>query len=107
MTAIITASRWNAICGDYKTGSPKDGTAGILRLTTDKGTVLVPADVVDRAQLFDLGPAVATPVRLAPWSGPGQARPSCWPATPRVTGALCATRTTMPTTTRCEPGIGS
>ncbi len=66
MTAVITASRWNAIHPDYKTGSPTEGTAGILRLTTDKGTVLVP----DR----DRGPAAA--VRLRP-AGRHPRRPPC------------------------------
>ena len=66
MTAVITASRWNAIDPDYKTGSPTEGTAGILRLTTDKGTVLVP----DR----DRGPAPA--VRFRP-AGRHAGRPSC------------------------------
>ncbi len=64
MTAVITASRWNAIDPNYKTGSPTAGTAGILRLTTDKGTVLVPAEVVDRRRLFAFGPLVATPGAL-------------------------------------------
>ncbi len=64
MTAVITARRWNAIAPDYKTGSPTDGTAGILRLTTDRGTVLVPAEVVDRCRLFAFGPLVATPGAL-------------------------------------------
>jgi hypothetical protein len=54
MTAVITVSRWSAIHPDYKTGSPTDGTAGILRLTTDKGTVLVPTEVegADPARLL-------------------------------------------------------
>ncbi len=60
MTAVITASRWNAIDPDYKTGSPTEGTAGILRLTTDKGTVLVPTEIVERRRLFAFGPLVAT-----------------------------------------------
>ena len=64
MTAVITASRWNAIEPNYKTGSPNEGTAGILRLTTDKGTVLVPAEVVNRNRLFAFGPLVATPGAL-------------------------------------------
>ena len=64
VTAVITASRWNAIDPDYKTGRPSDGTAGILRLTTDRGTVLVPAEIVDRHRLFALGPLVATPGAL-------------------------------------------
>ena len=64
MTAVITANRWNAIHPDYKTGSPSDGTAGILRLTTDKGSVLFPAEVVNRQRLFALGPVVATPGAL-------------------------------------------
>ena len=64
MTAVITASRWNAIHPDYKTGSPTDGSASILRLTTDRGTVLVPAEVVDRCRLFAFGPLVATPGAL-------------------------------------------
>ncbi len=64
MTAVITASRWSAIHPDYKTGCPTEGTAGILRLTTDKGTVLVPTEVVDRRRLFALGPLVATPGAL-------------------------------------------
>ena len=64
MTAVITASRWNAIDPNYKTGNPTDGTAGILRLTTDKGTVLVPAEIVDRRRLFSFGPLVATPGAL-------------------------------------------
>ena len=64
MTAVITTSRWNAIDPDYKTGSPSDGTAGILRLTTDRGSVLVPAEVVHRQRLFAFGPLVATPGAL-------------------------------------------
>ena len=64
MTAVITASRWNAIDPDYKTGSPTDGTAGILRLTTHTGTVLVPTEIADRQRLFALGPLVATPGAL-------------------------------------------
>ena len=64
MTAVITANRWNAIDADYKTGSPTEGTAGILRRTTDKGTVLVPTEVVDRRRLFAFGPLVATPGAL-------------------------------------------
>jgi hypothetical protein len=64
MTAVITASRWQAIHSDYKTGSPTDGTAAILRLTTDRGTVLVPAEIVDRRRLFAFGPLVATPRAL-------------------------------------------
>ena len=64
MTAVITASRWNAIHPDYKSGSPSEGTAGILRLTTDLGTVLVPTEVVDRQRLFAFGPLVATPGAL-------------------------------------------
>jgi hypothetical protein len=64
MTAVITVSRWSAIHPDYKTGSPTDGTAGILRLTTDKGTVLVPTEIVDRRRLFAFGPLVATPGAL-------------------------------------------
>jgi hypothetical protein len=61
MAAIITTGRWEATHADYKTGSPTEGTAAILRLTTDRGTILVPVSVVDRPQLFDLGPVVATP----------------------------------------------
>jgi hypothetical protein len=61
MTAVITARRWNAIDPDYKMGSPTDGTAGILRFTTDRGIVLVPAEIVDRRRLFAFGPLVATP----------------------------------------------
>ena len=53
-----------AVNPNYKTGRPSDGTAGILRLTTDKGTVLVPAEVVDRRRLFAFGPLVATPGAL-------------------------------------------
>jgi len=64
MTAVITTSRWNAIDPNYKAGSPTEGTAGILRLTTDKGTVLVPAEIVDRRRLFAFGPLVATPGAL-------------------------------------------
>ena len=64
MTAVITASRWNAIDADYKIGCPADGTAGILRLTTDRGTVLVPAEIGDRQRLFAFGPLVATPGAL-------------------------------------------
>jgi hypothetical protein len=64
MTAVITARRWNALHPDYKTGSPTEGTAGILRLTTDHGTVLVPTEVVDRRRLFAFGPLVATPGAL-------------------------------------------
>jgi hypothetical protein len=64
MTAIITASRWHAIDPDYKSGSPSEGTAGTLRLTTDLGTVLVPTEVVDRQRLFAFGPLVATPGAL-------------------------------------------
>jgi hypothetical protein len=64
MTAVITVRRWNAIHPDYKTGSPREGTAGILRLTTDQGTVLVPAEVVTRSRLFAFGPLVATPGAL-------------------------------------------
>ena len=64
MTAVITASRWNAIDPDYRSGSPSDGTAGILRLTADRGTVLVPTEVVNRQRLFALGPLVATPGAL-------------------------------------------
>ena len=60
MTAVITANRWNTIDPNYKTGSPSEGTAGILRLTTDRGTVLVPAELVDRQRLFAFGPLVAT-----------------------------------------------
>ena len=74
MTAVITASRWNAIDPDYKTGSPTEGTAGILRLTTDKGTVLVPAEIVDRQRLFAFGPLVATPG--APRSGGRRSDPA-------------------------------
>ena len=51
MTAVITVRRWNAIHPDYKTGSPREGTAGILRLTT-------------RSRLFAFGPLVATPGAL-------------------------------------------
>ena len=65
MTAIITASRWSAIHADYKTGSPTNGTARILRLTNDKGSVLVPAEIVNRERLFALSPVVATPGALA------------------------------------------
>lgn len=64
MTAIITTRRWNAIHPDYKTGSPTDGTARILRFTTDKGSVLFPAKVVNRQRLFALGRLVATPGAL-------------------------------------------
>ena len=64
MTAVITASRWHATHADYKTGSPEEGTASILRLTTDLGTVLVPTEVVDRPRLFAFGPLVATPGAL-------------------------------------------
>ena len=64
MTAVITTSRWHAIHSDYKSGSPNLGTAGILRLTTDLGTVLVPTEVVDRQRLFAFGPLVATPGAL-------------------------------------------
>ena len=64
MTAVITARRWSTIHTDYKTGSPTDGTAGILRFTTDLGTILVPAEVVERRRLFSLGPVVATPGAL-------------------------------------------
>jgi hypothetical protein len=64
MTAVITASRWHATHPDYKSGSPEAGTAGILRLTTDLGTVLVPTEVVDRPRLFAFGPLVATPGAL-------------------------------------------
>jgi hypothetical protein len=71
MTAVITASRWNAMHPDYKTGSPTNGTAGILRLTTDKGTVLVATDVVDRRRLFAFGPLVATPGALRALVGEG------------------------------------
>ena len=60
MTAVITASRWHATHPDYKSGSPEAGTAGILRLTTDLGTVLVPTEVVERSRLFAFGPLVAT-----------------------------------------------
>ena len=65
MTAVITASRWNAIDPDYKTGSPTEGTAGILRLTTDRGTVLVPAEIVDRQPAVRLRPAGRHPGRPA------------------------------------------
>jgi hypothetical protein len=61
MTAVITASRWNAIDPDYKTGSPEAGNAAVLRLTTDLGTVLGPTEVVSRHRLFAFGPLVATP----------------------------------------------
>lgn len=54
MTAAITARRWNSIDTDLKTGSPADGTAGIFRHITDLGTVVVPAEVVDRRRLFAL-----------------------------------------------------
>jgi hypothetical protein len=64
MTAVITASRWHAIHPDYKSGSPTEGTARILRLTTDQGAVLVPTEVVDRQRLFAFGPLVATPGAL-------------------------------------------
>jgi hypothetical protein len=64
MTAVITASRWHAIHPDYKSGSPNLCTAGILRLTTDQGTVLVPTEIVDRQRLFAYGPLVATPGAL-------------------------------------------
>jgi hypothetical protein len=64
MTAVITASRWHAIDPDYKSGSPNEGTASILRLTTDQGTVLVPTEVVTRSRLFAFGPLVATPGAL-------------------------------------------
>lgn len=64
MTAVITASPWNAIHPDYKTGSPTDGSASILRLTTDRGTVLAPGEIVDRRRLFAFGPLVATPGAL-------------------------------------------
>ena len=74
MTAVITASRWHAIHPDYKSGSPEAGTAGILRLTTDLGTVLVPTEVVDRPRLFAFGPLVATPGALA-----GSGRRGCRP----------------------------
>jgi hypothetical protein len=71
MTAVITASRWNAIHPDYKTGSPTEGTAGILRLTTDQGTVLVSTEVVNRRRLFAFGPLVATPGALRALAGEG------------------------------------
>jgi hypothetical protein len=76
MTAVSTASRWHAIHPDYKSGSPTDSTAGILRLTTDQGTVLVPAEVVDRQRLFAFGPLVATPgaLRTLVAEGAGPAR---------------------------------
>lgn len=64
MAAVITARRWNAIDPNYKAGSPIDGTAGILRLTTDRGTVLVPDEIVKRQRLFAFGPLVATPGAL-------------------------------------------
>ena len=71
MTAVITTRRWSTIHTDHKTGSPADGTAGILRLTTDLGTILVPAEVVDRRRLFAIGPVVATPGALDALAGEG------------------------------------
>ena len=71
MTAVITARRWSMIHTDYKIGSPADGTAGILRHTTDLGTILVPAVIVDRRRLFAFGPVVATPGALDALAGEG------------------------------------
>ena len=107
MTAVITASRWHAIHPDYKSGSPEAGTAGILRLTTDLGTVLVPTEIVDRPRLFAFGPLVATPGALRALAAEGAdparllARHGAgdWgPSVPRIT---------TPTTRPCAAGHGS
>ncbi len=79
--------RWNAIDPDYKTGSPIEGTAGILRLTTDRGTVLVPAEIVDRQRLFAFGPLVATPGALRALVVKGQTPLAYSPITAQATGA--------------------
>ena len=107
MTAVITASRWNAIHPDYKTGSPTEGTAGILRLTTDMGTVLVPAEIVDRRRLFAFGPLVATPGALRALVAKEQTPLACSPATAKATGALCPPMTTTPTTRPSAAGSAS
>jgi hypothetical protein len=69
MKAIITRRRWNATHADYKTGSPQDVTARMLRFTSDKGTVCVSATVVGRDRFFDLGQIVITPGALAVLEG--------------------------------------
>ena len=83
MTAVITASRWHATHPDYKSGSPEAGTAGILRLTTDLGTVLVPTEVVERSRLFAFGPLVATRGALRALAAEG-ADPARLLAAPRL-----------------------
>ena len=65
MTAVITARRWNAIDPGYKTGSPTEGTADILRLTTDKEPSLTRRDR-----------GAPAPVRLRP-AGRDPGRPPC------------------------------
>jgi single-strand DNA-binding protein len=73
MTAVIAARRWHATHSAYRSGSPDEGTAGILRLTTDQGTVLVPTEVVDRQRLLP-SPAGRYPRRSA-----GLGRRECRP----------------------------
>lgn len=56
LRATVTRHRWEHLPAGFRLGDPADGTAEVLRWTTDRGTVQTPADVVERHQLFDLGP---------------------------------------------------
>jgi hypothetical protein len=107
MTAVITASRWHAIQPDYKSGSPTEGSARILRLTTDHGTVLVPTEVVTRPRLLAFGPSPPPPALCVPWSPRAQTRPGCSPGTALAIGATSVPRTTTPTTRPCAAGRAS
>lgn len=62
--AQITRKEWDALPSDYRTGSPADDTARMLRLTSDMGTILIPVKVLDQPELFPLGQRVATPAAL-------------------------------------------
>ena len=44
--ATITRAEWNRLHRDHKIGSPRAGTAKVLRWEEGIGTCLVPVDVV-------------------------------------------------------------
>ena len=108
MTAVITASRWNAIHPTTRPGSPDGGHRRHSPAHHGLGTVLVP----DR----DRGPAAA--VRLRPAgghprrpSGTGgrrsRPRPAAVPPRAKATGVPLSPRTTTPTTRPSAAGSAS
>ena len=107
MTAVITASRWNATRPRLQVGQPDRGHRRHSPPHHGPGNRPRPRRGRRPAPAVRLRPAGRHPGRPRAWCVKVQTPPACSPVTAQATGALCAPRTTTPTTRPSAAGSAS